>query len=43
VKRREFLEKGIAEPAGADEAHALTFVGCGRPLITVEVRIVDGP
>ena len=41
VKRREFLEKGIAEPAGADEAHALTFVGCGRPLITVEVRIVD--
>ena len=41
VKRREFLEKGIAEPAGADEAHALTFVGCGRPLTTVEVRIVD--
>ena len=41
MKRREFLEKGIAEPAGADEARALTFVGCGRPLITVEVRIVD--
>jgi acyl-CoA synthetase (AMP-forming)/AMP-acid ligase II len=41
VKRREFLEKGMAEPAGADEAYALTFVGCGRPLTTVELRIVD--
>ena len=41
VKRQEFLEKGRAEPASPDDAHALTFVGCGSPLTTVEVRIVD--
>jgi len=41
VKRHEFLEKGRAEPAKPDEAHALTFVGCGSPLTTVEVRILD--
>ena len=41
VKRREFLERGWAEPAGPDDANALTFVGCGSPLTTVEVRIVD--
>jgi 1-acyl-sn-glycerol-3-phosphate acyltransferase len=41
IKRREFLETGRAEPASSDDARALTFVGCGRPLATVEVRIVD--
>jgi len=41
VKRREFLERGWAEPAGPDDANALTFVGCGSPLTTVEVRIMD--
>jgi 1-acyl-sn-glycerol-3-phosphate acyltransferase len=41
VNRQEFLEKGRAEPASPNDARALTFVGCGRPLATVEVRIVD--
>jgi 1-acyl-sn-glycerol-3-phosphate acyltransferase len=41
VKRQEFLEKGRAEPAGPDDTHVLAFVGCGSPLATVEVRIVD--
>ncbi|HEY5706941.1 MAG TPA: AMP-binding protein [Terrimicrobiaceae bacterium] len=41
VKRQEFLEKARAEPAGLEDARALTFVGCGSPLTTVEVRIVD--
>jgi 1-acyl-sn-glycerol-3-phosphate acyltransferase len=41
VKRQAFLEKGWAEPTGPDDARALTFVGCGSPLATVEVRIVD--
>jgi long-subunit acyl-CoA synthetase (AMP-forming) len=41
VKRQEFLEKGWAEPASPDDTHGLTFVGCGSPLTTVEVRIVD--
>jgi 1-acyl-sn-glycerol-3-phosphate acyltransferase len=41
VKRQEFLEKGRAEPASPDDTHSLMFVGCGSPLTTVEVRIVD--
>jgi 1-acyl-sn-glycerol-3-phosphate acyltransferase len=41
VNRREFFEKGRASPAALDDTHALTFVGCGSPLATVEVRIVD--
>ena len=41
VDRQEFLEKGRAEPASLDDTHALTFVGCGSPLTTVDVRITD--
>ncbi|MGB8465289.1 MAG: AMP-binding protein, partial [Terrimicrobiaceae bacterium] len=41
IKRQEFLEKGRAEPANPNDAHALAFVGCGNPLTTVEVRIVN--
>ncbi|MGA7395591.1 MAG: AMP-binding protein [Terrimicrobiaceae bacterium] len=41
ISRQAFLEKGRAEPTGLDDSHALTFVGCGRPLATVEVRIAD--
>jgi 1-acyl-sn-glycerol-3-phosphate acyltransferase len=41
VRRHECFEKGMALPAARDDAHALTFVGCGSPLATVEVRIVD--
>ena len=41
VRRHEFFERGVASPAPRDDPHALTFVGCGSPLATVEVRIVD--
>jgi 1-acyl-sn-glycerol-3-phosphate acyltransferase len=41
IMRREFFEKRRAVPAKLDDARALTFVGCGTPLNTVEVRIVD--
>jgi 1-acyl-sn-glycerol-3-phosphate acyltransferase len=41
VKRREFFERGMAVAARTDDAQALTFVGCGTPLATVDVRIVD--
>jgi 1-acyl-sn-glycerol-3-phosphate acyltransferase len=41
VSRKAFLGQGLAEPAGADDAHALTFAGCGVPLPSVELRIAD--
>ncbi len=41
VKRHEFFEIGRALPADPNDTRALTFVGCGNPLATVEVRIVD--
>jgi 1-acyl-sn-glycerol-3-phosphate acyltransferase len=41
VNRHEFFERGLALPAEADDAHALTFVACGSPLATVDVRVVD--
>lgn len=41
IKRHEFFERGTALPAELDDGHALTFVGCGTPLPTVDVRIVD--
>ncbi|HEU4678063.1 MAG TPA: AMP-binding protein, partial [Terrimicrobiaceae bacterium] len=41
IMRREFFEKRRATPARLDDTRALTFVGCGTPLNTVEVRIAD--
>ena len=41
VRRQPFSRAGRAEPAGADDANALRFVSCGRPLPGHEVRIVD--
>jgi 1-acyl-sn-glycerol-3-phosphate acyltransferase len=41
INRREFFERGRALPAAPDDRNSLTFVGCGSPLATVEVRIVD--
>jgi 1-acyl-sn-glycerol-3-phosphate acyltransferase len=41
INRCEFFEKGRALPSAPHDRNALTFVGCGSPLATVEVRIVD--
>jgi 1-acyl-sn-glycerol-3-phosphate acyltransferase len=41
VQRQRLVEHGRAVPAAADDAHALRFVGCGRPLPGHQVRIVD--
>jgi 1-acyl-sn-glycerol-3-phosphate acyltransferase len=41
VRRQPFSRAGRAEPAPADDATALSFVCCGRPLPGHEVRIVD--
>jgi 1-acyl-sn-glycerol-3-phosphate acyltransferase len=41
VGRGEFFAKGRALPAASQDRNALIFVGCGSPLATVEVRIVD--
>ncbi|MDP6787662.1 MAG: AMP-binding protein [Rhodospirillales bacterium] len=41
VERRTFLATGRAEPAGADDATALEFVACGRPLTGHQTRVVD--
>ena len=41
IRREPFSRSGRAEPAAADDATALSFVSCGRPLPGHEVRIVD--
>ena len=41
VRRQSFSRAGRADPAAADDAMALSFVSCGRPLPGHEVRIVD--
>ena len=41
VRREPFSAAGRAEPAAADDAGALRFVSCGRPLPGHDVRIVD--
>ncbi len=41
VQREPLTRAGHALPAGADDAAALRFVGCGRPLPGHAVRIVD--
>jgi acyl carrier protein len=42
VNRNALSRRGVAEPAGADDAGALEIVSCGQPLPGHEVRIVDG-
>ncbi len=42
IQRAPFERGGRAEPAGEDDAAALEFVACGRPLPGYEIRIV-GP
>lgn len=42
VQREPFMREGRALPAGADDANALRFVACGRPLPEHQIRIVDG-
>ncbi len=41
VRREAFTRSGRALPAAADDATALRFVCCGRPLPEHEIRIVD--
>jgi fatty-acyl-CoA synthase len=41
VAREPFQQRGVAEPARADDPSPLRLVGCGRPLRGHEVRIVD--
>lgn len=41
VRREAFSSAGRAEPAAPDDAGALEFVCCGRPLPGHDVRIVD--
>jgi len=41
VQRESFTRTGRAVPAASDQASALSFVSCGRPLSGHELRIVD--
>jgi 1-acyl-sn-glycerol-3-phosphate acyltransferase len=41
IKRDKFMRSGQAEPAGSEEADALRFVACGRPLPGHQIKIVD--
>jgi 1-acyl-sn-glycerol-3-phosphate acyltransferase len=41
VDRERFLHHGNAEPAAAEDANALEFVGCGLPLPGYALRTVD--
>ena len=41
IGRRTFLATGRAEPAADDDANALEFVACGRPLTGHQTRVVD--
>lgn len=41
VNREALTRRGIAEPAAADDPHAIEIIACGRPLPSHEIRIVD--
>ena len=41
VSRDTFMREGRAVPAAADDANALRFVACGRPLPGHHIRLVD--
>jgi len=41
VNREALTRRGIAEPAAADDFHAVEIMACGRPLPGHEIRIVD--
>ena len=41
VQREPLMREGRALPTGADDANALRFVACGRPLPGHQIRIVD--
>ncbi len=41
IKRDKFVRSGQAEMAASEEADALRFVACGRPLAGHQIRIVD--
>ncbi len=41
VQRETFMRAGRAEPAAVDDANALRFVACGRPLAGHHIRLVD--
>lgn len=41
VRRASLMASGLAEPAGEDEAGAVEFVACGRPIPGHEIRIAD--
>lgn len=41
VQRDAFTREGLALPAAAEEANALEFVACGRPLQGHQIRVVD--
>jgi 1-acyl-sn-glycerol-3-phosphate acyltransferase len=41
VQRESFTRTGRAVPAAPDQASALSFISCGRPLPAHELRIVD--
>ncbi len=41
IKRDKFVRSGQAEVASSEEADALRFVACGRPLPGHQIRIVD--
>lgn len=41
VQRSALSSEGHATPAGPEDATALEFVACGRPIVGHEVRIVD--
>jgi len=42
IKRETLARQGKAVPADMDDANALQFVACGRPLPGHQIRIVDG-
>jgi 1-acyl-sn-glycerol-3-phosphate acyltransferase len=41
VARAVFAAQGVAQPAEPDDATALRFVACGRPLPGHQIRVVD--
>lgn len=41
IRRAALSAEGVAMPAADDDATALTFVACGRPLPGHQIRIVD--
>ncbi len=41
IRRDVFMTSGVAETAEPDDAQALVFVNCGRPLAGHQIRMVD--